>query len=506
MTLRWKILLKMAALVGCFALLGAFSVLGFASLREKNRATEREFGELQAIRLISVRLAASKGTLEQGPAGKEKLVDDLSRVVNDIHQYINGQQDESEESESQADRDHDARERDHAEKALKYVEQMQSEIASKQLLTPVDTSHLGHLLDQGAAELDAVAGTCASFLHLVGSTTHATVRDALVAMSALSAAVLVVTTCVGISLYRSIVLPLRELNSGVREISVGHFTKRLPEHGDPEFLAVIREFNQMAAQLEEFYLRLEEKVAEKSRELVRSERLASVGFLAAGVAHEIRNPLGIISGYAELSLKMLANSDVFRSSTKEGRILGVIRDEAFRCKQITDKLLNLVQGGSEGRQPVDMAQIVQDVMFLVKGLEGFRERHAEFQLRVPQSLCALVHPMELKQVVLNLTLNALDSVEVGTGRIEMEGRRVNGRIELCVRDNGCGMSPDTIDHVFEPFYTTKRGRATPGTGLGLSISHAIVSQHGGMLRAESDGLGRGSRFTIELPAIPEADP
>jgi signal transduction histidine kinase len=337
----------------------------------------------------------------------------------------------------------------------------------------------------------------------VHTATRLTVRIALVAMSLLSAGVLVTATVVGMSVYRNIVFPLRQLNDGVREVAAGHFTKRLAEQGDPEFLAVIREFNLMASQLEEFYLRLEEQVTQKSRELVRSERLASVGFLAAGVAHEIRNPLGIISGYAELSLKVLANPDSPRNIQKETRILGVIRDEAFRCKLITDKLLGLVQGG-DGRETVDLARIVRDVAFLVKGLDMFRERHAELYAHVPPTLNVVANAIEVKQVVLNLTLNALDAVEVGTGKIELEGREVNGRVELAVRDNGCGMTRDILEHIFEPFYTSKRGRSAPGTGLGLSISYAIVEGYGGVLRAESEGPGKGSRFTIELPVAQEA--
>jgi signal transduction histidine kinase len=501
MTLRAKILLKMAALLLCFGLLGSFAVWGFASLRSNIGASRREFRELQQIRSVSVRLAMTKATFEEGPQSRSTLLADLRGVLDGLHTFIRLQEAEYDDEDSEADRQHDVQEQKHAEKAIELIGQMQSALASDAVFTPPASTRFNMVLGQASSELDGVAGECAKYLNLVHSTTHTTVLAVLIAMSALSLIVLGVTTAVGFSLYRNIVFPLHELQIGVREIAAGHFTKRLPERGDPEFLAVIREFNQMAGQLEEFYLRLEDKVAEKSRELVRSERLASVGFLAAGVAHEIRNPLGIISGYAELSLKMLAAAGEEKVSTREGRILGVIRDEAFRCKQITEKLLGLVQGGSEGRQPVELSQIVRDVTFLLKGLATFRERQAELYAHVPHALWAQVNPIEMKQVLLNLMLNALDAVEVGAGRIDIEGRRVNGHVELCVRDNGCGISSDSIPHVFEPFYTSKRGRSDPGTGLGLSISHAIICQYGGIIRAESDGPGRGSRFTIELPAV-----
>ena len=350
-----------------------------------------------------------------------ELAADLAGALSDLHLFIEHQADEADDEDSPAGRAHDASERAHANQAIQDLSEIQAKLAASQSDISQDREMVLRL-DRASREVDGVADATANYLNLVHVSTRATVHTVLFSMIGASAAILAAAATVGFSLYRGIIHPLRELSSGVREIAAGHFTKRLPERGDPEFLAVIHEFNQMAAQLEEFYLRLEEKVAEKSRELVRSERLASVGFLAAGVAHEINNPLNIISGYAELSLKMLGANGTGRSvSSKEARILGVIRDEAFRCKQITDKLLGLVQGGGEGREAVDMAQIVRDVTFLVRGLETFRERRAELDARVPDSLCAMVNPIELKQVVLNLTLNALDAVDVGSGKNRSRG-------------------------------------------------------------------------------------
>jgi signal transduction histidine kinase len=506
MTLRRKILVKMAALLGCFALLGVFSVWGFLSLRASNHAAQQEFHELREMRSLGVRLAVDKALLGEGKPRRAQLMEDLRAVLAGLNGFIQEQQAELDDDDSLAEKEHDAREREHAEKAIAIVQTIVAALQAADLAKADSPPGVAKQIDAALAELDLVADECSNFVSSVHASTRWSVLAALVAMAVLSATTLVAAILVGFSLHRSVVLPLQQLHEGVREMTAGHFTTRLPEHGDPEFLAVIREFNQMAGQLEEFYHRLEHQVAQKSRDLVRSERLASVGFLAAGVAHEIRNPLGIISGYAELSLKMLAGTDksgAVRNSAREGRILGVIRDEAFRCKQITDKLLGLVQGGVEGRETVDLGRIVRDVAFLVRGLDLFRERRAELRIKVPGPLCVTANAIEVKQVVLNLTLNALDAVEPGSGQIDVEGQRANGRIELAVRDNGCGMTHETLERVFEPFFTGKRGRAAPGTGLGLSISHAIVEGYGGTLRAESDGPGRGSRFVIDLPAAQE---
>jgi signal transduction histidine kinase len=107
---------------------------------------------------------------------------------------------------------------------------------------------------------------------------------------------------------------------------------------------------------------------------------------------------------------------------------------------------------------------------------------------------------ELRQVVLNLMLNALQATAPGTGEVHVAIAAIDTEVEIKVRDNGAGMTPDTLDQVFEPFYTEKRGKQRPGTGLGLSITHAIVIDHGGRIWAQSDGPGKGSRFTIRLPA------
>src|SRR5205807_3817675 len=133
---------------------------------------------------------------------------------------------------------------------------------------------------------------------------------------------------------------LNALHTAVRNVTAHQFTDRVVlTGGTQEFSALADDFNRMATELDGFYHALEEKVVAKSKELVRSERLASVGFLAAGVAHEINNPLNIISGYAELSMKRLAARSDTAAVKDTSQALQIIRDEAFRCNDITRKLL-----------------------------------------------------------------------------------------------------------------------------------------------------------------------
>src|SRR4029077_3174337 len=130
--------------------------------------------------------------------------------------------------------------------------------------------------------------------------------------------------------------PLRTLGQAVRAVAAGRFGSPIDEAGDREFALLARDFNRMATDLEELYRHLEQKVQIKSRELVRSERLASVGFLAAGVAHEIHNPLGIITGYGERALRQLEQQPESPEVRNAIKAITVMCEEAFRCKQITD--------------------------------------------------------------------------------------------------------------------------------------------------------------------------
>jgi two-component system, NtrC family, sensor kinase len=310
--------------------------------------------------------------------------------------------------------------------------------------------------------------------------------------------------------YRSAMRPMGRLRRGVRQIAAGRFSDRLEPERDREFAELVGDFNRMAGELDSLYRELEEKVAARSKELVRSERLASVGFLAAGVAHEINNPLGIMSGHAELALRALerggdanavAIDDKAIEETKTA--LHVVCDEAFRCKEIIRKLLSLTRPGGETRGPVSLAEVARDVATMVGGLKHYRDRTLDLKLDETDGLTVLGNETELKQVLLNLTVNALEATEPNVGRVTIEAQRHGPMVRLCVLDNGRGMAPDVLDRVFEPFFTQRRGTPGPdgaGTGLGLSITHVIVEQHGGRITAQSEGPGKGSRFTADLPA------
>src|SRR5258706_15685108 len=212
----------------------------------------------------------------------------------------------------------------------------------------------------------------------------------------------------GIFQYRSVITPLRRIGDAARKIAAGRFGDVLEPRGSAEFAALALDFNRMAAELQSLYRELEQKVAIKSKELVRSERLASVGYLAAGVAHEINNPLGIITGYGERAIQQLergggapdAGTDAAAVALKNLRIMC---EEAYRCKAITDKLLSLARPGDEARKPVSLAKLAGDVVALVDGLPSHRNRR--LSLRVPDlESTILANEGEIKQVMLNLAL------------------------------------------------------------------------------------------------------
>lgn len=310
---------------------------------------------------------------------------------------------------------------------------------------------------------------------------------------------------------RSVVQPFKELLAGSRLIAKGHFDHRIVCTSNDELAELAQAMNAMTERFVEIRDHLNEKVQERTREVVRSEQLASVGFLAAGVAHEINNPLASIAWSAEaLEMRLhevlhgeqsansassaLANMDPAELEVLR-KYLKRIQDEAFRCKGITERLLDFSRlGESQRRQDCDVSELVSDVIALVEHLAPYRNKKIEFTAQ--PGLTAWASPTEFKQVVLNLLTNALDSTDAN-GLVRIRVGQDDSRMVLVVEDNGCGMTDEVLRHLFEPFFT--RRRDGKGTGLGLSITYRIVQDHGGQINAVSQGPGLGSRFAIALP-------
>ena len=296
--------------------------------------------------------------------------------------------------------------------------------------------------------------------------------------------------------YRSVVCPIDRLATGLRDFTAGELSRRVDEVGDAEFVQLSRDFNVMARRLDELCADLTQQIETKSRELIRSERLAGIGLLAAGVAHEINNPLGIIAGFGERSLKKIRRGLDHGDQASLERSLAIICDEAFRCKHITNRLLDLARPrATSTRHVVSLAAIARDVIDSLAGFDVGRLPELCLSCATNDDVGVNVNEDEVKQVMLNLLLNAIAATrDRSDGRIHVAISRMDDVVQLEVHDNGVGMSPHTLERVFEPFFTDR------GVGLGLSITHAIVIDHGGAISVESEGVGHGSRFLVRLPA------
>ncbi len=297
-------------------------------------------------------------------------------------------------------------------------------------------------------------------------------------------------------IYRWVFRPLRCLVKGSRRVASGDFNYQIELPSRDEMGELAEAMNDMTSRFRTIRDDLDRQVQLRTKQVVRSEQLASVGFLAAGVAHEINNPLASIAMCAESLEGRLLEMSPAGSEQSElvGRYLRMIQTEAFRCKEITEKLLDFSRVGEVKRQGADLRELVQNVIDMVRHLGKYQNRNIEFPAGEP--VIAQINVQEIKQVVLNLVTNALDSVEAD-GKLTISLRKKSAFAEMAFIDNGCGMTEEVLEHLFEPFFTRKRGGQ--GTGLGLSIVYRIVSEHGGQIEATSAGPGCGSQFLVTLP-------
>jgi PAS domain S-box-containing protein len=226
----------------------------------------------------------------------------------------------------------------------------------------------------------------------------------------------------------------------------------------------------------------------------QADKLAALGTLAAGLAHELNNPIGTISSRTELML-LEAESQNLPAAIRED--LTVLRRHAERVARIVQGLLSFARQSGRSRGPVDLNQIVEDTLLLV-GTQGSAANVTVTRL-APGLPLMQGDATELQQVLLNLVLNAREAM-AGRGDIFVETGLIAGppaHIRLIVRDTGTGIPPEILPRIFDPFFTTKAG----GTGLGLSISYGIVREHGGTVDVQSEP-GRGTTFALSFPVSP----
>jgi two-component system NtrC family sensor kinase len=308
--------------------------------------------------------------------------------------------------------------------------------------------------------------------------------------------------------------PVKKLITGTKRIAMGDMDYRIDTKSSDELGLLAVSFNKMTSDLKkaqdeitEWTKTLEDRVAHKTEELqkandliLQAEKLASVGRLAAVVAHELNNPLAGIVAYSKLLLKRMDRNSFSENGYEKSReITSMIMSEALRCGEIVKNLLQFSRQSDVVLAPNDICAIIRDSTRLIEHLVTLRS--IDLQLDLDEGI-PLVHcdAQKIKQVLLALLINACDAIaDEGLLRIGCRRLASSNGVEITVQDNGVGMDEDTMRHIFEPFFTTKEEGS--GVGLGLSVAHSIIKRHGGTISVRST-VNEGAAFTILLPVTP----
>src|SRR5690348_9828160 len=324
-------------------------------------------------------------------------------------------------------------------------------------------------------------------------------------------AVLLIAFLSWIFVWQVVQKPVKRLTAGTQKLSEGERGYQIAAGSNDELGELADSFNRMSLQLRRdeeeltaWARRLEDRVEEKTRELKRAhehvlqaEKMASVGKLAAVVAHEINNPLSSILTYAKLLRKWMERPDGGRDKRGEAEeCLELIAAESRRCGELVKNLLTFSRAQPINLQPTDISAVVKRCYRLVQ--HQLELNNIQWQEEIAPGLPAVIcDGAQVEQVLLALTMNAIDAMPRGGNLWLSAAATPDGReLELRVRDDGCGIAPEILPQIFEPFLTTKE--TGHGVGLGLAISRSIVERHGGRIEAQSE-LGRGTSFIVHLP-------
>lgn len=345
-------------------------------------------------------------------------------------------------------------------------------------------------------------------------------------------------TVAGTFLAHRMVVPIRQLEDGAERFGSGDLSERIVIRTGDEIETLADRFNLMASRVQESYETLEAKVEERTRDLntsledlhkaqnrlIQSEKLASLGQLTAGIAHEIKNPLNFVNNFASLSSELVDElQEVLQPANLDAKTraevdeiadllkgnLGKVVQHGKRADSIIKNMLLHSRSGSGEHRPVEINALVEESLNLA--YHGARAAQPSFNITLlrdydPAAGSADVYPQELTRVLLNLMSNGFYATEKRKAAgaepgyeptLSVTTRDLGDRVEIRVRDNGTGIPDSVKAKMFDPFFTTKP--AGEGTGLGLSLSHDIlVKQHGGSIDVATEP-GQFTEFTITLP-------
>jgi len=315
-------------------------------------------------------------------------------------------------------------------------------------------------------------------------------RRAMESLLALTIIAVLLGIVVSYVLSESIMRPVNKLIAATRRIAADRSPQQIHlDAAPPEIEALGNAFNEMALAIHERDDRLHRQTHEK---LMRSDRLAMIGQLAAGVAHEINNPLGSILLFSRLTVQQLPAQGRARENLER------IEKETKRCHAIVKSLLDFARERKPLVEAVDVNRLLDETLKLFEG--QFLFQNIQVARDYDAKLATIpADQSQLQQVFMNIVLNAVDAMK-GKGRlgIATKSNDAEGTVDIAISDSGPGIAPENLERVFDPFFTTKG--VGHGTGLGLSVSYGIVQSHNGDIAVASEP-GAGATFTISLPAI-----
>lgn len=326
------------------------------------------------------------------------------------------------------------------------------------------------------------------------SAAYLTARDLLNNLTIVALMLLIIAALVSLLWSRRITRPVERLTEAALSVGKGDFAMRVDIDTHDEMGELAQSFNQMT---DELHAR-EEALKQAQAALIQSEKMSAFGQLSAGIAHEVKNPLAGILGYAQLSLRKLDPDHPTH------RHLALIEKETKRCRAIIDNLMKFARQEKVAMEPIDINQTVEDACAIVDHQLTINQvkLHKELSSALPR---CLGNANQLQQVLMNLMINAQQAMDGKAGTVTVSTRATDGpRLEIRITDTGPGIPQEIQAKIFEPFFTTKP--TGKGTGLGLSVSYGIIRDHQGEIRVESQ-VGQGASFIITLPLIePRATP